>query len=500
MTGGTSMSDDQKQDSLESSNNDDYVLANQPKKQSDPNYLPPVGHESYFKRFLHHDMVGSGLLLLSAFAAVIVANSPLADQYHHLWETKVGPAIGDDGGFKKTLHHWVNDGLMAIFFFLVGLEIKRELLAGELNDFRRALLPAAAAIGGMVVPALIFVLFNYGKESSVGWGIPMATDIAFAAGCIALLKKWVPSSLMVFLVAVAIVDDLGAVTVIAIFYTDQIAFGPLIIGSSLIVLSFCMGQLGVRHTFPYVVFGLVIWFAFLQSGVHATIAGVLLAFTIPEKARYRTHNFNGRITELMNRFQIAESHWDEDLNVVDNKLKDLMVNHEQQQLIRAINKECGWVESPLQRIEHNIEPFCVFVVMPIFAFANAGVHLDFAHMGDMLMQPLTLGIMAGLVFGKPLGVFLMSFICVKLGFAALPKGVNFAQIVGVGCLAGIGFTMSLFINELAFKGVEDLVHRAELVDAGKLGIFLASLISAVAGLIILRLTSGPPKDDTHSHH
>ena len=445
-------------------------------------------------------MVGSGLLLLSAFAAVIVANSPLAEQYHHFWEYEIGPAHGTEAGFMKSLHHWVNDGLMAIFFFLVGLEIKRELLAGELNDFRRALLPAAAAVGGMVVPALLYMVFNYGKEGMHGWGIPMATDIAFAAGCIALLKKWVPSSLMVFLVALAIVDDLGAVTVIAIFYTDQIAFGPLIIGGSLIVLSFCLGQLGVRHTFPYVVAGLIIWFAFLQSGVHATIAGVLLAFTIPEKARYHTHNFYGRMTELMNRFENAEKHWGEDLDVVENSLKDLMVNHEQQQIIREIHKECGWVESPLQRIEHNIEPFCVFVVMPIFAFANAGVHLPLDHMGSIITDPVTLGIMAGLIIGKPLGVFLASFACVKAGLASLPKGVTFPQVVGVGCLAGVGFTMSLFVNGLAFLGIEDPVHQAEIVDAGKFGIFTASLISAVAGLTILKLTCRTPQNQGGGHH
>jgi Na+:H+ antiporter, NhaA family len=461
--------------------------------------IPELGHQSYFKRFLHHDMVGSGFLLIAAFAAVIIANSSWSEHYHNLWEFEVGVGFGEDGGFKKTLHHWVNDGLMCIFFFLVGLEIKRELLVGELHSVRKALLPAAAAVGGMIVPALLFMMINYGKEGSVGWGIPMATDIAFAAGCIALLKKWVPSSLMVFLVALAIVDDLGAVTIIALFYTEKIAFGPLIIGGSLIVLSFCLGQLGVRRTTPYVLIGILVWFAFLQSGIHATIAGVLLAFTIPSKARYHTHNFHTRVNELLNRFDHAEKLWDEDLNIVDNELKDLMINHQQQHLIREMTQECSWVESPLQRIEHNIEPVSVFVIMPIFAFANAGVHLELDHVGHMMTQPLTLGIILGLVVGKPLGIFLASYITVKLGIASLPDGVKWPQIIGVGLLAGIGFTMSLFVNELAFKSVEG-EHAAELIASGKVGIFAASLIAAIAGLIVLRVTCRTPQKGSGGGH
>ncbi|MFP6584306.1 MAG: Na+/H+ antiporter NhaA [Candidatus Hydrogenedentota bacterium] len=461
--------------------------------------VPELGYKSSFKRFLHHDMVGSVFLLLAAAAAVIIANSPFADQYHEFWEYEFGLALGDDGGFKKTMHHWVNDGLMAIFFFLVGLEIKRELLAGELHSVRKALLPAAAAVGGMIVPALLFMMLNRGEASGVGWGIPMATDIAFAAGCVALLKKWVPTSLMVFLVALAIVDDLGAVTVIALFYTDQIAFGPLVVGGSLIVLSFCLGQLGVRTTFPYVIIGIIVWFAFLQSGVHATIAGVLFAFTIPEKARYHTHNFHGRVTELLSRFDHAEKLWDDDLNVVESDIKDLMVNNQQQHLIREMHQECGYVESPLQRIEHNIEPFCVFIIMPIFAFANAGVHLELDHFGEMMTHPLTLGILLGLVIGKPLGIFLACFITVKLGLAALPRGVTWPQLLSVSCLAGIGFTMSLFVNELAFMGVEGEL-REELIASGKIGIFLASIIAAVVGLVALRLTCRTPQNVSGGHH
>jgi NhaA family Na+:H+ antiporter len=445
---------------------------------------PPLEHITYFKRFLHHDMVGSGVLLFAAFLAVVAANIGFSEQYHHFWESKLGISWGEDGGFAKSFHHWVNDGLMAIFFFLVGLEIKRELLVGELASVRKAILPAVAAIGGMIVPALIYYVINRGEVSEAGWGIPMATDIAFAAGCIAILKKWVPPSLMIFLVALAIVDDMGAVAVIAIFYTDQIAFGPLVLGSGLIILSFCLGLYGVRSTVPYVIFGAIIWLAFLQSGVHATIAGILLAFSIPTKAAYRTHLFHDRMVELLHKFTHAEEHWDDH---VDDEKKDLMVNHKQQGLIRHMNTECHHVEAPLQRIEHNLEPFCVFLIMPIFAFANAGVHVDMSHVGEVLTEPTALGIILGLFVGKPLGIFLASFIAVKLGLASLPSGVTWSHIIGVGFLAGIGFTMSLFINELAFLGVPPEAAEG-LVAEGKIAIFLASILSAVVGVVFLKMT------------
>ena len=446
---------------------------------------PPLEHITYFKRFLHHDMVGSGALLFAALIAVVVANIGFSEQYHHFWESEFGLSWAEDSGFAKSIHHWVNDGLMAIFFFLVGLEIKRELLVGELASLRKAALPAVAAIGGMIVPALIYYLFNRGEVSEAGWGIPMATDIAFAAGCIALLKKWVPPALMVFLVALAIVDDMGAVAVIAIFYTDQIAVGPLMLGSGLIILSFCLGLYGVRSMFPYIVFGGIIWLAFLQSGVHATIAGILLAFSIPAQARYKTQLFHDRMKELLTRFTHAEEHWDDHMKGTEKT--DLIINHSQQKLIRHMYTECNHVEAPLQRIEHNLEPFCVFIVMPVFAFANAGVHIEFSHIGEMVAEPTTLGIIFGLCLGKPLGIFLASYLAVKAGIASLPKGVTWSHIIGVGFLAGIGFTMSLFINELAFLGV-DPEFAESLVAEGKIGIFLASIISAILGVVFLKMT------------
>ena len=444
--------------------------------------VPPLEHIPTLVRFLHHDMVSSGLLLWASFVALILVNVGYEAWYHDFWEKSFGFTLGGDG-FYQSLHLWVNDGLMALFFFFVGLEIKRELLAGELASWRRAVLPAAAALGGMVVPALIYTVFNIGGEGVHGWGIAMATDIAFAAGCLALLRKWVPPALMVFLVALAIVDDLGAVAVIAVFYTERIAFEPLLLGAGLIVLSFVLGQLGVRATFPYVIIGIILWLAFLESGVHATIAGVLLAFSIPEKARYETHNFRGRMQQLIDRFTHAEKLWPQETKAI----KDVMVNARQQSILRHMETEIQHVEAPLQRIEHNLEPFAVFIIMPIFAFANAGVRLDWAHIGDMIQEPVTIGVVLGLAIGKPLGIVLAAWLAVRFGLAALPKGVSWPQLTGVGMLAGIGFTMSLFINELAFLG-GDPAHTEELIAQGKIGIFIASGIAFCGGLALLKIT------------
>ena len=456
--------------------------------------VPPLEHVSTLVRFLHHEMVSSGLLLWASFVALILVNVGYEAWYHEFWDKTFGFTLGGDG-FSQSLHHWVNDGLMALFFFFVGLEIKRELLAGELASWRRAVLPAAAAVGGMVVPALIYTAFNFRGEGVNGWGISMATDIAFPAGCLALLRKWVPPALMIFLVALAIVDDLGAVAVIAVFYTDRIALEPLFIGMGLIALSFVLGRLGVRATLPYVLIGIVLWLAFLESGVHATIAGVLLAFSIPAKARYETHNFRGRMQQLIDRFTRAEKLWPDETKAI----KDVMVNTRQQAILRHMGTEIHHVEAPLQRIEHNLQPFAIFIIMPIFAFANAGVRLDWAHIGDMIREPVTLGIVFGLVVGKPLGIVLAAWLAVRTGLAALPKGVSWPQITGVGMLAGIGFTMSLFINELAFLG-GDPAHAEALIAQGKIGIFIASGLAFVGGLALLKITCREVQETSVGKH
>ncbi len=451
--------------------------------------LPELGYKPWVATFLHHDMAGPGLLLTAALAAMLTVNLGGAEWYAHFWHTDLGLALGERT-VVQSLHHWVNDGLMAVFFFVVGLEIKRELLAGELATWRRALLPAGAAIGGVIVPAGIYAAFNFGGPGAHGWGIPMATDIAFAAGCLALLKSRVDSTLIVFLVALAIVDDLCAVAIIALFYTETIEVQPLLIGATLIICSFILGQFGVRAMWPYAVIGLICWIAFLDSGVHATIAGVLLAFSIPHTARYRTMNFTERMRTLLGRFDDAEREWEHE---EANRIQEVMVNHKQQSLLRNMSGEVHYVEAPLQRLEHNLEPLVVFVILPLFAFANAGVVLDFQGIVEFYKHPVTMGAFVGLVVGKPVGIVLAAFLLVKTRLADLPRGVQWIEIVGAGMLAGIGFTMSLFVNELAFVGAPD---SAALVNDGKVGIFLASGVSAIVGLGILRVFSrrdvGPP--------
>jgi len=447
--------------------------------------LPALDYTPWLRGFLHHEIVGPTLLLMAALAAMLTVNFGGAEWYEHFWHQDFGLALGERR-VTQSLHHWVNDGLMAIFFFVVGLEIKRELLAGELATRRKALLPAAAALGGMVGPALVFLAFNYGGDGQHGWGIPMATDIAFASGCLALLKGRVSPALMVFLTALAIVDDLGAVAVIAVFYTDTIQVQPLMVGATLIIFSFILGQFGVRMMWPYALAGLVVWAAFLQSGIHATIAGVLLAFSIPHTARYETHYFAARMRTLLHRFDDAEHEWEKEGR---KPIQDVIVNSRQQSLIQHMLDEIHHVEAPLQRLERTLEPLVVFVILPLFAFANAGVQIEWADVAGTLSEAVTLGAFWGLVAGKPVGIFLASLILVKLGFAELPRGVTWPQIFGVGMLGGIGFTMALFVNDLAFVCSEAEV-AARLVTDGKIGVFLASIVSALGGVALLLMVSG----------
>lgn len=458
---------------------------------------PPLDEISPLVEFFKQDFMAAFILLFAAIVALIISNSPWYEIYHIVLSSDLSIALGDNMRLSQSLHHWINDGLMAIFFFLVGLEIKREVLVGELASVRRAMLPAMAALGGMVLPATIFLIFNWGKEGAHGWGIPMATDIAFAMGCIALLGSRIPAALAVFLVALAIVDDLGAVAVIAIFYTGGVDTMPLVLGFVLIAFSFFMAKIGVRSAVPYALVGVLLWMAFLQSGVHATIAGVLLAFTIPADARYSRRYFSDRIRELIARFDKDEAYDDR-----------LFVNADQQHIIRKMTRECHHVEAPLQRIEHNLHPMSVFVIMPMFAFANAGVPIPFDKVSELLFEPVTLGVFFGLIVGKPLGVFLFSFIAVRLNLAELPTGIEWKQIVGVGFLAAIGFTMSLFINGLAFLNVgEGVAHAAsatgpisesaeKLILEGKLGIFIASIVAGIVGILFLRAVCPAPPPGT----
>ena len=428
---------------------------------------PPIGRVLYpIREFMHAGASGGIVLIACALVALAWANSPWADSYAALWGAKI--TIGPEGyAISETLLHWINDGLMALFFFVVGLEMKREVLAGELASLRLAALPIAVALGGMLVPAAIYAAINAGGEGAGGWGVPMATDIAFALGVLALLGSRAPASLKIFLTALAIVDDLGAVLVIALFYTDEVAWGWLGIGAGFLLALGVANRLHVRHPIPYALLGLGLWVAFLESGVHATIAGVLLALTIPARTRMDTDRFLRRGRELLDEFDRAG---DEGAHI--------LANGGQQAAVAELEAACERVQSPMQRLEHALHPWVAFGIVPLFALANAGVGLG-GGLGDALAQPVTLGVVAGLVLGKQLGVTLFAWLAVRAGLADLPEDIGWRHVYGAGWLAGIGFTMSLFVGSLAFG-------EGQLLDAAKLGILAASLAAGVGGWLVLR--------------
>jgi NhaA family Na+:H+ antiporter len=420
---------------------------------------------SPFQEFFQREASSGILLIIATLIALGWANSPWADSYQSLWHTNVSFNFGNFI-LSKDLLHWINDGLMAVFFFVVGLEIKREVMVGELASPRRAILPIVAAIGGMAIPAGIFLLFNPRGPAQAGWGIPMATDIAFALGVLSLLGKRVPLSLKVFLTAVAIVDDLGAVLVIALFYTSKIVWLSLLIGGIVLLILIVMNRLGVRSPLLYGLLGIILWVAFLKSGVHATIAGVLLALTIPVHTRINTEEFVTNATYFVEKFRVH-----------GKTGESVLTNKNQRASLQAIEDAAEQAQSPLQRLEHNLHPWVSYFVMPVFALANAGIVIK----GDFLSafsQPVTLGVMAGLIFGKQIGVFGASFIAVKLGWSDLPAGMTWIRLYGLSWLAGIGFTMSLFIASLAFG-------ESEFLAMSKAGILVASLIAGTVGAVIL---------------
>jgi NhaA family Na+:H+ antiporter len=426
----------------------------------------PIDHIlSPFQEFFQQEASSGILLIIATIIALIWANSPWAESYIHLWETKFTVSFGAFG-ISKDLLHWINDGLMAVFFFVVGLEIKREVLVGELASPRQAILPIVAAIGGMAIPAGFYLLFNANGPASSGWGIPMATDIAFALGVLSLLGKRVPLSLKIFLTAVAIVDDLGAVLVIALFYTSELVWISLLVGAGFLITLIIMNKLGVRSPLVYSLLGLGLWVAFLKSGVHATIAGVLLAMIIPVRTRINTEEFISHAGFFLDEFR---KHGKPGESVLTNK--------DQRSAILAIEVAAEHAQTPLQRLEHMLHPWVSYFIMPVFALANAGVSLK-GNILSVITQPVTLGILAGLVLGKQIGVFLASYLAVKLKWADLPSGMTWGRLYGLAWLAGIGFTMSLFIAGLAFV-------NSEFLSSAKTGILIASLISGIAGAVIL---------------
>jgi NhaA family Na+:H+ antiporter len=414
-------------------------------------------------RFVRTQAFSGALLLAVALLALAWANSPWAGWYQAIGHLPIRVGVGGSL-LDQSLAHWINDGLMAVFFFLVGLEIKREVMTGELASLRRAALPIAGAVGGMILPAGIYAVVNAGGPGAAGWGIPMATDIAFSLGILALLGERIPAGLKVFLAALAIVDDLGAVLVIAVFYTESISWWSLAIGAVLLAVSSLINRLGVRRPLAYALLGVGLWLTFLASGVHATIAGVLLAFTIPAQRRIDTVQFIRDGRAIIDEFER-----------VDDPLP--LTNDPQRALVRDLETRCEQVEPPLQRIEHHLHPWVAYAIMPLFAFANAGV----LFAGDGLAfasDRVGLGIVLGLLVGKPLGVSGAAWLAVRGGLAALPEGVRFAHLFGASCLAGIGFTMALFIANLAFA-------EGPAQDIAKIAILVASAIAGLVGLSVL---------------
>jgi NhaA family Na+:H+ antiporter len=425
-----------------------------------------------FHEFAQTGALGGLALLAATVVALAWANSPWAHSYHALLDRKI--SIGwSDQPLTMSLHHWINDGLMVVFFLLVGLEIKRELLVGELASPRQAALPIAGALGGMIVPALIYVLLNAGSPAIQGWGVPMATDIAFALGILALLGPRVPVGLKVFLAALAIVDDLGAVLVIALFYTSRLDVGSLLGAGVALAALLVLNRRRVMELWPYLAVGVVLWFMVLRSGVHSTIAGVLLALAIPAVAKLDTFGFSARARALLEDFDRAES--GDGLVITSPGQRDAMF---------ALDVASSRANAPLLRLEHALHGLVAYGLMPLFALANAGVTLGAA--GEALRGTVAWGVILGLLVGKFAGITGASWAAVRLGLAALPAGVTWRHLRGTALLGGIGFTMSLFIGSLAFSD-------AAVMEEAKVGILVASTLAGVLGYVLLRRTPAAPE-------
>lgn len=423
-----------------------------------------------FEHFLHAQTTTGIVLMFMTVLALLLANSPLAQTYVHIFHTKIDLTVGS-WMLSHTVHHWINDGLMAIFFFIIGLEIKREILVGELSNIKVAILPILSALGGMLLPALIYLGLNHSTEGADGWGIPMATDIAFAISALVLLGKRVSPALVTFLVALAIVDDLGAVIVIAIFYTAKINFIALGLAGAMFVIMIVFNRVGIRMILPYFIVGLLMWFFMLESGVHATIAGVIAALSIPSKPKYAPKNFVKHTKSLLDRYDNYPAR------------DDHRLHEEQKAILLNIQDSIDAVDSPAGRLEHDLHLPVALLVIPLFALANAGISIDFSSIGETIATPVSSGIIAGLIVGKVLGIFGVAWLTVKLGIAKLPLGSTMSQLFGVAFLGGIGFTMSIFVADLAFIGNESLIFQA------KVGILAASLFAGLFGYLWLRFAS-----------
>lgn len=421
--------------------------------------------------FIHRQTTSGILLMLCAVVAIYIANSQWSEAYHHL--LAIPFTVGIPGfQLSKSLHHWINDGLMAVFFFVIGLELKREILVGELATLKLAMLPIVAAVGGMLVPVLIYISFNPEGHTLNGWGVPMATDIAFALGALALLGKRIPKNLLTFLIALAIVDDLGAVMVIALFYTETLNTFALTMVAATIVLLVAFNLGGIRRATPYILLGVVLWIATLKSGVHATLAGIFLAFTIPMRPKYDPGRFLLQINEMVQ--QIKHTY---------KRNENIVTNDELRSRVRALGEGVLLVQAPAQIMERKMHIPTAYFIIPVFSLANAGVPIDWSSFGSVVSHPVAIGITAGLVVGKLIGIAGFSWLAVKIGITSLPNGLNFKHIIGAALMGGIGFTMSIFIAELGFA------HHAEDLLMAKTGVLLASVLAGVSGFIWLFVTA-----------
>lgn len=421
-----------------------------------------------FERFLKKVVRGSYPLFLTTLLALVWANVS-ATSYHSLWHSELTISLGHLQ-ITKSLIHWVDEALMTLFFFAVGLEIKREILVGELASAKQALLPVTAALGGMLFPAAIFTVLNYGTAGARGWGIPMATDIAFSLAVLTIVGKSIPLGLKVFLSAFAIADDLGAVLVIALFYTEAIVWHYLLISILFLIVLAVANILWIRWTWVYALLGIGIWFTILGSGIHATVAGVVVAMFIPARGKYDTDTFIKNINTSLKDFECEPGSCGH----------SILLNNKHLSAVHAIELACHDVETPVQRLEHGLQSWITFVVLPLFALANSGLSvsgMDFSH---AISHPVSLGILLGLVLGKPLGITVFTYLAYKIPKTPLPAGVSWSHIIGASMLGGIGFTMSLFISGLSFTS-------ADLVEFSKLGILVGSLVSGVLGLAFLGL-------------
>jgi NhaA family Na+:H+ antiporter len=420
-----------------------------------------------FQKFVKIESLSGMLLFGSTLLALILANSPVGEQFLSIWKYKIGIETSFDFQLIKPLALWINDALMAVFFFLIGLEIKRELLIGELNSVKKASFPLFAAIGGMVFPVALFLLLNRNPDSDQAWGIPMATDIAFSLAILGLLGSRVPIGLKVFLTAFAIVDDLGAVLVIAFFYSSSIHWGMILGALALLGALFFLSYRNYYSRYLTLGVGIVIWYLFLKAGIHPTIAGVLVALTVPIRQRINLETYIDKLCDIVANVQ----------NSGDKKAP--LLSKAQIEEIDNLEDWTEKVQSPLQHLEHKLHNWVALLIMPIFALSNAGIALNGSSSLD---TGLAITIMVGLVIGKLLGITLLSWLAVKIGWADLPEGVNFKQIIGIGLLAGVGFTMSIFVANLAFP------EHPQLLDSAKLGVLLGSLAAGIGGYLVLRFS------------